>query len=91
MKQLLALRAREIAPRLPAVDGSAEAIGSLVTATWRLRDGSRLDVVANLDSARQAYSGTPQEAPLWAQPAGCDAEGAMPPWSVVWTIEPAVR
>jgi malto-oligosyltrehalose trehalohydrolase len=91
VKELLALRAREIAPRLPAVDGSAEASGSLVTARWMLRDGSRLAVVANLGSARQEHSGTPPEAPLWAQPAGCHAEGAMPPCSVVWTIEPAGR
>ena len=89
VKQLLALRAREIAPRLPAVDGTAEASGSLVAARWTLSDGSRLAVVANLGSSQQLRSGRVPEHPLWAQPAHCHLQPVVPPWSVAWTIEPA--
>jgi maltooligosyltrehalose trehalohydrolase len=91
VKDLLALRARMIAPRLPAVQGTAEASGSLVSARWALSDGSRLAVVANLGSEPQDRAGPAPDAPLWAQPADCHREPAAQPWSVVWTLEPAGR
>jgi maltooligosyltrehalose trehalohydrolase len=91
VKELLALRARLIAPRLPAVHGTAEAAGSLVAARWALSDGSQLAVVANLGPSQQDRAGPVPETPLWAQPADCHLEPAVPPWSVVWTLEPAER
>jgi maltooligosyltrehalose trehalohydrolase len=91
VKELLALRARVIAPRLPAVHGTAEAAGSLVAARWALSDGSRLAVVANLGSKPQDRAGPLPDAALWAQPADCHREPAMPPWSVMWMFEPAER
>jgi maltooligosyltrehalose trehalohydrolase len=49
-QQLIALRLREIAPRLPGtVSLGAEAIGpKAVVARWRLGDGARLTIVTNL-------------------------------------------
>jgi maltooligosyltrehalose trehalohydrolase len=91
VKDLLALRARVIVPRLPAVHGSAEAAGSLVAARWALSDGAQLAVVANLGPSQQNRAGPMPQAPLWAQPADCHREPAVPPWSVVWTILPAER
>jgi 1,4-alpha-glucan branching enzyme len=88
VKDLLALRAREIAPRLPALRGSAEAAGTLVAARWTLSDGSRLAVVANLGPEHQERAGLVSESPLWAQPAECHLEPAVPPWSVAWTLAP---
>jgi malto-oligosyltrehalose trehalohydrolase len=88
VKDLLALRAREIAPRLPALRGSAEAAGTLVAARWVLTDGSRLAVVANLGPLQQDRAGPVQETPLWAQPAECHLEPVVPPWSVEWTLAP---
>jgi malto-oligosyltrehalose trehalohydrolase len=88
VKGLLALRAREIAPRLPSLRGSAEAAGTLVAARWTLSDGSRLAVVANLGPEQQARAGLVSESPLWTQPAECHLEPAVPPWSVEWTLAP---
>jgi maltooligosyltrehalose trehalohydrolase len=91
VKDLLALRARMIVPRLPAIHGTAEAAGSLVAARWTLSDGSQLAVVTNLGSKPQDRAGPLPDAPLWAQPPNCHLKPAVPPWSVVWTIEPAER
>jgi maltooligosyltrehalose trehalohydrolase len=88
VKNLLALRTREIAPRLPSLHGSAEAAGTLVAARWTLSDGSRLAVVANLGPRQQERAGLVSESPLWAQPAECHLEPAVPPWSVEWTLAP---
>jgi 1,4-alpha-glucan branching enzyme len=91
VKDLLAVRAQEIVPRLPAVRGSAEAAGSLIAARWTLGDGSELAVLANLGSSRQDRAGPVADDPLWAQPAQCHLEPTVPPWSVVWTLGPAER
>jgi maltooligosyltrehalose trehalohydrolase len=88
VRRLLEVRARDIAPRLPAVTGSAGATGALVAAHWTLSDGSKLAVLANLGPARQERIGPLPDQPLWAQPAGCHVEPTVPPWSVVWTMAP---
>jgi maltooligosyltrehalose trehalohydrolase len=91
VKDLLAVRAQEIVPRLPAVRGSAEAAGSLIAARWTLGDGSELAVLANLGPSWQDRAGPVADDPLWAQPALCHLEPTVPPWSVVWTLAPAER
>jgi malto-oligosyltrehalose trehalohydrolase len=64
VRRLLTLRHREIVPRLGGGDATvrslgATAEGSVVTAAWRLADGSRLTLLANL-------SATPRGAPRTA-------------------------
>ncbi len=89
VKDLLELRARDIAPRLPALRGSAEAAGRLVSARWTLSDGSDLAVIANLGPKPQDWPAALPDRPLWSQPSDCHAEPTAPPWSVVWTLTPA--
>ncbi len=85
VQNLLAIRRREIVPRLAGASfGDAHAAdNSLLTAHWRMGDGATLQLVANLSSneiARKASaaSGTP----IW----GGEAGDLMPPWSVFWRI-----
>ncbi len=86
--ELLAIRKREIVPRLAnAAFGDAKAHeGGLMTASWRMGDGATLDLTANLSSSditRQA-SQTPGT-PIW----GGEAGDRLPPWSVLWRIASA--
>jgi malto-oligosyltrehalose trehalohydrolase len=91
-RRLLALRRRHITPRLAGMPGGAAgyALGGerALTVHWRLGDGSRLALAANLAD---------QPAPLAPQPGrvlylsdGLDAAqhaaGRLPPWSVAWTL-----
>jgi maltooligosyltrehalose trehalohydrolase len=83
VRELLAIRKREIVPRLAgAAFGDANAHDNgLLTAHWRMGDGTTLHLAANLspaDIARQA----PQApgTPIW----GSDAGEHLPPWSVFW-------
>jgi maltooligosyltrehalose trehalohydrolase len=85
VRDLLAVRRREIVPRLAgAAFGEAHAADSnLLTADWRLADGARLDLVANLSSREIAVR--PRETrgrPIWGGTPG-DVTG---PWSVFWRI-----
>ena len=86
--ELLAIRKREIVPRLAnAAFGDAKAHeGGLMTASWRMGDGATLDLTVNLSSSditRQA-SQTPGT-PIW----GGEAGDRLPPWSVLWRIASA--
>jgi maltooligosyltrehalose trehalohydrolase len=85
VRELLAIRQREIAPRLAgAAFGNANADNNgLLTAHWRMGDGATLHLTVNLssaDTARQA----PQTlgTPIW----GGEAGERLPPWSVFWRI-----
>jgi 1,4-alpha-glucan branching enzyme len=49
-RELIATRAREIAPRLPATAGRAELIDGRLEVSWMLADGSRLALLAFLDA-----------------------------------------
>ena len=84
VRQLLAIRRREIVSRLAnSRFGSANREGSVITAHWRLGDGSRLALIANLSD-----EGSPQRSlaaggrTIWtnAEP------NRLPPWSVCWTV-----
>jgi maltooligosyltrehalose trehalohydrolase len=97
-QDLIALRQREIIPRLNGIRGG-EAEFELIGATglivhWRLGDGSHLTLLANLGNAPlpdleiQLPGGTP----LYATPAGVAAGLAahrLPPWAVAWFLRPA--
>ncbi len=87
VQELLAVRQREIVPRLPsAAFGEAHLADSkLLTANWRLGDGARLELAANL-SNREITDRPPETKgiPIWG-----DAPGeVIPPWSVFWRLEP---
>jgi maltooligosyltrehalose trehalohydrolase len=84
VRDLLAIRRREIVPRLADTRfGSGHRDGSVITAEWRLGDGSRLALMANLSGkAVQAPRLIGESRALW----GDAARGELPPWSVSWTI-----
>ncbi|NIP73136.1 MAG: malto-oligosyltrehalose trehalohydrolase [Gammaproteobacteria bacterium] len=95
-RELLALRRREIVPRLAGCPGGAAGYGvlgpSALRAHWTLGDGSVLTLLANLG---------PEAAPCPAPGAGralyCSAapveealgEGRLPPWGVAWFLHEA--
>jgi maltooligosyltrehalose trehalohydrolase len=85
VQNLLAIRRREIVPRLAGASfGDAHAaVDGLLTADWRMGDGATLQLVANLSNSEiarkaSAASGTS----IW----GGEAGDVMPPWSVFWRI-----
>jgi len=101
-RDLLALRRREIVPRLAGMQGGAsfELMGKKsIQVYWRMGDGAGLTLTANLDDVEHSFGGaaplTPPGKPLYVEPSSVDAamaEGRLPPWSVAWhlkTEEPA--
>ena len=84
VRELLAIRHREIAPRLAnARFGDAQADGNgLLSAHWRLGDGQTLSLSANL-SDRDAVLSSPSKGTLiW----GKALSPSIPAWSVRWHI-----
>jgi hypothetical protein len=88
----LRLRAAEIVPRNAGVTGRdayGEAIGARgLRANWRLADGRRLHVDANLGG--EAANGFAEALPgrlLYATHTERYADGVAPAWAVRWTIE----
>jgi len=92
---LLALRRRQIVPRLYGMQ-SAQADcqlpgGRVLRVDWRLGDGSRLALLANLGAQPAAGLAVPPGAVLYRSanlPAGELDEGRLPPWSVAWMLDP---
>jgi maltooligosyltrehalose trehalohydrolase len=85
VQELLSIRHREIVPRLAGARfGDATAQGNgLLSAHWRLGDGSTLCLLANLSGrdipgTRSQAAGTK----IW----GSDLYDVIPPWSVYWHI-----
>ena len=85
VQELLAIRQREIVPRLAgAAFGEAKAADDgLLTAHWRMGDGATLSLLANLSdrdiaNASDAFKGTL----IW----GSELGERVPPWSVHWRI-----
>jgi maltooligosyltrehalose trehalohydrolase len=88
VRELLAVRRREIVPRLAsaAFDRAHAADNGLLTASWRLGDGSRLLLQANLSTGEIAAEAL--------ESGGIGIFGDMPggvlqPWSVCWCLQPA--
>jgi malto-oligosyltrehalose trehalohydrolase len=86
VQELLATRQREIVPRLTgAAFGNAQAADNgLLTAYWRMGDGTKLRLMANLSSreiASQRHETT--GSPIW----GGESRDLLPPWSVFWQLE----
>lgn len=85
VRELLAIRRREIAPRLAgAAFGEAQVRDDgLLTANWRMGDGANLRLTANLSANEMAHPSTHTTGtPIW----GGEAGGPFPPWSVFWRI-----
>jgi malto-oligosyltrehalose trehalohydrolase len=95
-RELLALRAREILPRLSGMPGDAARCRGLsahaVSATWTLGDGARLTVMANFTRTELAGVERPPGRVLDAVPASAStalATGSLPAWSCLWLLDEA--
>ncbi|SDN68009.1 malto-oligosyltrehalose trehalohydrolase [Afipia sp. GAS231] len=85
VRDLLAIRRKQIAPRLAgAAFGAASAtLDGLLTADWRMGDGTTLALVANLSDREISHAATTSNGtPIW----GSELNGRVPPWSVVWRL-----
>ena len=85
VRDLLAIRRKEIAPRLAgAAFGAARATtDGLLTADWRMGDGVRLALLANLSDRDVSHvSANSKGTLIW----GSELNERVPPWSVVWRI-----
>jgi maltooligosyltrehalose trehalohydrolase len=85
VRELLAIRRREIVPRLAgAAFGEAHATDDgLLTAHWRMGDGARLLLLANLSASSGACKASkPAGTAIW----GGEAGETIPPWSAFWRI-----
>ncbi|WP_284701359.1 MULTISPECIES: malto-oligosyltrehalose trehalohydrolase [Rhodoplanes] len=85
-RDLLAVRHREIVPRLAGAGaGRWTVLGpGTVAVDWMLRDGT-LRLVANLASGPRAEIGLPAGRRLWTE--GTVGPQGLGPWSVVWAID----
>jgi maltooligosyltrehalose trehalohydrolase len=85
VRRLLHVRCTEIMPRLPAIaGGSATALAhrGFIAAQWRLGDGSRLALQANLTDQATAAPQPAGGRTIWGTP----ADKELSPWSVHWAI-----
>ncbi len=89
-RRLLALRHREIVPRLAGQVAGAgyEVRGTLLSARWTLADGSTLMVTANLGGAA-ARAGVPPHGWRELYSGGTATVDSLGPWSVVWHLREA--
>jgi len=92
-RRLLALRRARIAPRL---DGTADPAFSRVggrglACAWRLGDGSRLALLANLGPESATGFSLPPGNRLCAVPDGAAEPfgGVLPPWTAIWFLAEA--
>ncbi|MEW5756981.1 MAG: malto-oligosyltrehalose trehalohydrolase [Pseudomonadota bacterium] len=91
-RHLLALRQRLIVPRLRGAraDGYRVLASRALCAAWRLGDGARLSVYANLSGESILVSEAPACSPVYccAEEAATQlCSGVLPAWSVIWFLE----
>jgi maltooligosyltrehalose trehalohydrolase len=85
VRDLLNVRQREIVPRLAgAAFGEAHAATNrLLTANWRMGDGTTLRLLANLSDQTISHApGEPTGTLIW----GSELGDSVPPWTVLWRI-----
>jgi malto-oligosyltrehalose trehalohydrolase len=92
MRTLLKLRARYIVPEIPRLDLSKASARTFAPATlevsWPLKDGRRLQLLANLGREPVRVSVPLPREPLYAtHPAGGNRSGLLSPWEVFWSLE----
>lgn len=92
-RALLALRRRELVPRLPGTSGGGAVwqrfADSGLAVSWTLGDGSRLSLLANLGPHPAEGVPAPQGRLLYAtgpEASQRAAQGRLPPWSAVWHL-----
>jgi maltooligosyltrehalose trehalohydrolase len=85
VQELIAMRRREIVPRLAgAAFGYAHAADSgLLTARWRMGDGAALHLLAHLSNQAIAHQTETAGTNIW----GGDVGNPISPWSVFWRLE----
>jgi maltooligosyltrehalose trehalohydrolase len=85
VRDLLAVRRREIVPRLAGAKfGTTQASeAGLLLADWQLGDGARLSLMANLSGQEIAVARRERGTRIW----GRELTGSLPPWAVSWHIE----
>ncbi len=88
---LLALRAREIAPRIAGMRGGSgefkiSAAGAL-SVRWRLADGSGLALVANLGARPVPAPDWPAGEAIFTVGESASGAGTLSPWSVIWLLD----
>ncbi len=92
--KLLAVRRRELVPRLRGIggeSGQAEVIGEhTLRVDWRLDDGARLFLLAHLAAAPSSIRvpAIPGRL-LFETPTGAvraSRDGSLPPWTVIWSL-----
>jgi maltooligosyltrehalose trehalohydrolase len=84
VRDLLRLRQTDIVPRLAGASfGDAKADDNgLLTARWRMGDGTALHLIANLSDRDIASPKDITGTPIW----GGEPGDRLPPWSVFWRI-----
>ena len=99
-RRVLAIRHREIVPRLPGMRGGRSRIlgtgDRTLAVRWILGDGARLTLLANLGAAAAPAEAFPNPAGrlLFATNAAYESglDDALPPWSVAFFLdEPSVE
>jgi maltooligosyltrehalose trehalohydrolase len=90
-RELLALRARVLVPRLrdgAHGEGYEVIAPTAVRVTWRLGDGSHLELLANLGASAVTAAGTVAGAPIFGLgDVPARGEGMLGPWSVGWFLD----
>jgi 1,4-alpha-glucan branching enzyme/maltooligosyltrehalose trehalohydrolase len=90
-RDLLRLRAREIVPRLAGMSGGARFAQTplnLLCVDWTMGDGAALHLVANLEPHARKLVQVPCGRLLYTSNVEMAVAGTVPPWTVIWTIEP---
>jgi maltooligosyltrehalose trehalohydrolase len=84
VRRLLDVRREQIMPRLAgAAFGDARTSDDgILTANWRMGDGTRLHLIANLSDRAIAHPDDLTGTPIW----GGESGSSLLPWSVVWRL-----
>jgi len=85
VRDLLAARRTHIVPRLAGARfGAANAADNgLLTANWRMGDGVKLQLVANLSAGEVVHPRETKGTAIWGGAIG----DRLPPWSVFWRLD----
>lgn len=89
-RNLLKIRHREIVPRIQGLTGEAapfEVVGEAgLLATWKLRAGEKLHLMANL-SHQPIAAAVPKGGLLYSTTEPLDSLDPLPEWSAAWFLE----